>query len=1710
MAVFSYTGNNNSLSSGELEERGVFSYNTSSIIFFESEDYGLIGEFVSYYDDFGLITDSITSEKQIFNYGSITILRQNIPFGKLSISTEFADVSLARRSVGGLSFLVSGKAKILVLPIHIGSGRIRADGSAGQSRLAHQIGTGKLFGFSSSTYTISNAPSESKNRTIVFSGGAFHAFSRGNYSATGQFSTFTGAGFSRIIITKAETNIFRFTGSAVEKNTESYVGSGSLFGFVGHAERVTYDYNESSVVRPEGIDYGFISDTPTNITNSNIIFDYQNEPISTYANEIVSQFGIDNLEDDYGIIIEDPNPQKPWNKVNYGFITDNDTRLPFGGLKLASLTTVVQSPSIFGSAEISVSGVVRIFVLPIHVGSGVFNISGNSEPKAALSHIGSGRIFGFTGSAESLGANPPESTELFKINGSANQAFAPAPHIGSGQFSAFTGSAYSRIIITKAETNLFAFSGSAIEKNAESYVGSGSLFGFVGHAERVTYDYNESSVVNIDSLDYGFISDTPTNITNSNIIFDYQNEPISTYANEIVSQFGIDNLEDDYGIIIEDPNPQKPWNKVNYGFITEIDNRFPFGKLKLESSTQVVQSPSIFGTPTLELTGTARIFVLPIHIGSGNIVFGGDAGISAALSHIGSGRIFGFTGSAESLGANPPESTELFKINGSANQAFAPAPHIGSGQFSAFTGAAEARAIIPSATGLFKFIGAASEKNTESYVGSGSLFGFVGHAEKVTYDYNESSVVNLESLDYGFITETPINISGSNSIFDYQNEPISTYANEIVSQFGIDNLDDYGYITQPTNYGQQKRNYGYITDVENRFPFGRFRFSDDTAAIKASLSHIGSGRIFAFTGSSETILSAQETTGLFKFLGTSQIKASLSHVGSGSIFAIIGGQESITQESHIGSGKLIISGALVERNTESYAGSGKVTVSSTLISEYRSFGYNGTGNLQISRISSATIGFGLVHVGSGSIFAIVGGQESITQEPHIGSGKITISGAAVERNTESYAGSGHIFAFTGASETKSNAQSTTGLFKFFGSSPQSITPAPHIGSGRIFAFTGSAESTSSTFTATGLFKFTGAAVERNTESYAGSGHIFTFASATVISSNAQSTTGLFKFFGSAIETNTESYVGSGRIFGFTGGSESKAIVPSATGLFKFTGAAVERNTESYAGSGSLFAFTGSTVVFAGAGLVEGPLFKINGSATFKFAPSEVGQGIFNLRQKVSGLDVLDKQRYISGIERKTVVPKIDGALFRATGVVTLFFIYGEVGSGTIKLAGNARTQTKPVHVGQGQLSINGSAETPRTRPYIGTGSLFGFNSATNSTVSRPPISGTLFRFTGAVVEKNTEAYVGSTSTKLSGSANIIARLKHIGSGKTTIFGSAIEKNTESYVGSGRIFGFTGGSESIGRKLPEFKTLFKFIGAASEKNTESYVGSGSLFGFVSKTESTSSAETKTTLFKFSGSAVESNTESYIGSGLVRFRTKDSILDINGKVIFVSAQESFVVVPPTKTSLFKFGGAAKTERNTNWTSTGTLFGFGGGAERVSFTPAISTTLFDFVGNAQERKSKSYTGSGTIFAFTGASESAAVVSTTGGLFRITGSAKESVLPATYVGSGSLFGFVSKTESVTFSPPTTNLFKFTGSAVEKNTEAYLGTGRIFGFQSAGIARVVPYDRTQILFRLSGASKERFEHAGYVGITQVQFNGISTNRYVEFDSPKPIRIYII
>jgi hypothetical protein len=1435
----------------------VFTYDSSAEIIVSSEDYGLISEAQSYDEDFGLITASATI---IEDNGLITLTESARPYGLFKINNKFADSRLIRTSVGGLEFLLHGKAKIFVLPKHIGSGYLKPDGYVLESRVGNNVGSGSLFGFISSTETKTNA--QLGRELFRLSGFAQEVFSLGNIDGSGSLFGISGATYSRVIITKPEQSLFGFAGKSTNRRVANIVGSGSLFAISGVAERVTWDYNESSVVRPEGIDFGLVSE-PT--VDSSISL-FANEPISNYANEIVSEFGLFPNREDYGLITSALDPGKPQNKVDYGFIIDNDTRLPFGELNLHSSTNIAFTPNFRGSASLYAFGTAKIFVLPKHKGEGEFTIAGSAGLIISLSHIGSGSLFAFTGSAESK-TTAEDSKGLFEFTGSSENSRVSS-NIGSGSIRKLGGSAEVVTIGEKTRERLFKLDGTAITAVQYHYTSDGgSLFTLSGSGERVTWDYNESSIVNLYSTDYGFVSESPVNYTPPQTIADYANVPISTYANEIASEFGAYPFEDDYGLIAD--TNLLPQQKDNYGLITDVENRFPFGKIRIGG-----------GSPLVNIDIK--------YISSGQFNIEGTAPEN---------RIFGYTGGYQ-------ENTG-FRLTGTPN-------------------------VIISL----------------SHVGSGTLFSFVGGEESVT----------------------PVIPPGS----------------------------------------------------------GTLKVSGE-AILRASLIHVGSGSLFAFTGASEAISNADSTKGLFKFFGSSS--------------------ESTTPAPHIG---------------------------------------------------------------SGSLFAFTGASESKTATL-VQTGLFKFTGAAVEKNTESYVGSGTLFAFTGAAESITSSEATTGLFKFLGSAIEKNTES-YVGSGSLFAFIGSSESiTPGPEITSGLFKFTGAAVEKNTESYVGSGSLFSFGSSTLTFTSAEPIPGvLFKFTGSAVEKNAESYVGSGALFAFQGVAESTAVVTSASGLFRFTGAAVEKNTESYVGTGRIFSVGGHGVAYTASEKSPGVLFKFGSSSAIGFSLSEIGSGTYNLRRKVSGLDALEKQRYISAFESTTSIPPTTGALLRASGEVRLFFTYFDSGSGRFNINGSARVQTRPIHYGEGSFNIDGAANTARTRPYIGSGSLFGFISSASSTKSVPPQKTILFRFAGGAVEKNTEAFSGSAEINTSGKVFSTFSLRHIGSGTKTIFGNGIEKNTESYVGSGALFGFSGGSESVGRKLPEFKTLFRFTGAAVEKNAESHVGSGSLFAFVSKTESTSSAETKTVLFKVTGSAIEKNTESYVGSATLRFGPSKAILDENNKVIFVSATESKTSVPPIKPSTFSFHGVAKTEQNRNFNGGGTLFGFSGGAERVAFVPGISTVLFDFIGTAAERKSKSFYGSGTIFAFTGSAESTAVVSTASGLFKVTGSAKVASTPAPHIGSGSLFAFVSKTESITFSPPATTLFRFQGGAEESFTRTTIGTGRIFAFQGSTTARTVPYDTTKVLFRMFGILKESFNTGGYTGSAETYFVGTSDDRYVEYESPKPTRIYVV
>lgn len=1919
MTVFSYTGTSRTVSSGDLEERGLFSYNQSSVVSFESEDYGLINEFVSYYDDFGSINDEITSNEQIFNYGSITRVLAERPFGRLKITREFADLILTRVSVGGLEMLAFGEAIVQILPIHFGKGQYQISGTAIQNQSPLQAGSGTLFGLGGSANAFGPSPSDKTGVRITLSGGASHAFSRGNYEAEGILFGFNSASIGRIIIVTPDPELFKVTGSAVEKHVENYVGTGRLRTPVGDAivsastvddQRVVYSYNTSSVVKPASIDYGFITQPPVNIDGSNVLFDYQDELISTYANEIVSEFG-DPIPDNYGFVGDEIANGFPDRKLNYGLITENETILPFGLFDLQSATTIGYAPSYNASGHFFVRGEAKIFVLPIHIGGGEFTITDSAGIVASLSHKTSGTFSAFTGAAEATVRLVAQQTDI-TIEGSATERITPAPHIGSGSAFGFTGAGFSRVAIVKPDPTLFKFHGSAVEKNTENYVGRGSLFGYIGDAEvnattddqRVVYSYNSSSVVRPIGEDYGFITQNATNIDNSNVLYDYLDEEIGTYANEIVSQFGEPSL-DDYGLITLPISFPQPSNQENYGFITDNDTRLPFGLFDINSDTLVKVGPSYVGSGHFFVRGEARIFVLPIHIGGGEFTIADSAEIVASLSHFGSGQFSAFTGAAEST-AVLGESKGLFAVQGGADEVFVPATHVGSGQFSAFTGAGVVRvAIVKPEPVLFQFLGGAVEKHVENYVGSGSLFGYIGEADvnatvddqRVVYSYNTSSRVTIDSHDYGYVRENATNIDNSNVIFDYLDEQISTYANEIVSQFGEPSLDDYGFITAPVSFPQpsNKINYGLITETDNIFPFGLFRFDSQTGIVNspaipgdlqikvfgegqvqilprhigtgeftitgaadpvASLSHVGSGVFSAFTGAAETVALVQgtrgdinfegqaaeaftpaphigsgtlfafegsansysarpESDGLFKFHGSAAISKVAIQVGSGSLFGYIGNADvdavfadervvySYNDSSRVGlesedygfinelpanteldatiadyanvpistyaneiasefgrvpndygfvqlptnfaqqredyglisdnETRLPFGGIKFSTKeddsaliliTANFTGSGRATIASGA-GDVRIFGYAGSGGLQVGTRGpgdTAQVRFSLRVVKTGgTLFGIIGGTESQTPAPVVGGGTLfRFNGSATERHTESYVGDGTFR--LGLSSPGVIGDGSRGITTFhlghigsgtvadLNGTAQTPRARDFVGSGSLFAFTGAAESSTKVEEKTSLFKFTGTAQTPRARDFVGTGSLFTFVSKTETTSTAEFSTGLFKVTGNAVLRATNSYVGTGLFSAFTGAAEVFSATPPISGLFRVGGSAAEAIVPApEIGSGSLFTFVSKTETFSAAEKPPGTLFKTGGAAAIGFSLTEIGGGTFNLRRKKLGLDAAEKPRYISGIERKTFSTATEGGLFRVAGEVKLFFTYFDTGGGELTLAGQARTQTRPIHVGFGKLTLAGRAETPRTREYIGSGSAFGFIGGVTVAASRPPVTGTLFRFQGAGVEKNTEAYNGSTEIKTTGKAFLNFSLGHIGSGHFLAQGSGAEARVRTYEGSGTLFGISGTTESRLLDTIDKTTLFRFAGAGTQRSTRQQIGSGGLFAFVSKTEIRVASPESDGLFKISGTAGERSTNKYDGTGTLKFNTKDTFTDVNGKTLFVSAEERTTSIPPTTGTVFSFKGVAKTDPVRNYPGRGALFGFGGGAERVAFVPK-ATALFDFVGTAGEKRTAAHTGSGSLFTFVSKTESTVINSAASGVFRFVGSADVSRSPAPHVGSGSLFAFVSKTETVTFSPPSDNLFLIRGSAEVSKTNAFDGSGSVFTFVSTTTARVVPYQTQQGLFRLIGLSKESFVRTGYIGASTTRANGASTDSYIEFRAPKPTRIYII
>tara|TARA_R100000030_G_scaffold26874_1_gene19533 strand:- start:32793 stop:38690 length:5898 start_codon:yes stop_codon:yes gene_type:complete len=1751
------------------------------------------------------------------------------PYGRLKIVTEFANERLARTSVGGFGFLLHGDTRIFVLPIHVGSGYLRPVGRVVDRRTARQLGSGSFSAFIGSAEVRSNA--EESRGLFRISGSATDKHLE-NYVGVGKLKFAptnrqqpgfpdSSAEVKFSPATRPAQGLFPIRGEA-NVNVQYHQTVEGILPIVSgsaQADRVAYDYNESSVVNVETIDYGLVTD----VTADQKISDYANVQISTLANEVVANFGEHPNSENYGSISLDPEQSintVGYNHIDYGSIADDENRFPFGKFQFED-----EGDPRFESARIGIrvrpvtpgptfrlAGEAGVFTLPIHFGEGFTRLGGTATTRIRAVYYGSGTFSKFGGSAESTGV-AERRTVLFNVKGDAH-AVVRFVYIGSGTLFSIVSKSESTAIVEKSSA-LFKFTGAGVEKNTEAYSGKGSLFGFVSsseskvvqstssglfkftgsgvekntenyvgqgslfavvsktestvvqstaqalfrftgaitnehvryhqfgtgslfglsstsYAEKVAYDYNEDSIVNVEHENYGFITDA----TADQKISDYANEQISTYANEVVFNFGQHPNSEDFGHISIDPEQSihtHGYNHVDYGFINTT-NRFPFGGFTFDdgsvtSATSKFQVRLPVQGPVFQVKGAADVYVLPVHIGGGVTRLGGNARIRIRAVYYGSGTAFSFVSGAEVTCSVPPTEAPLLDFNGTARERFGKGNYDGTGTFSAFTGAAESTVINSAASGLFKFVGTATEKNTENYVGNGSLFGFVTKTESTVIN---SAASGLFKFLGGAVEKNTENYVGSGTLFGFDS---STEATEVTSKadglfkisgaatdiqvvfshrgsgslFGIVGhaeavtfdynchssivnigADNYGFITESisdqtiSDYANEQIST-YANEVVSDFgidqrteSFGHISIDPEQSINTHGYNHENYGLI-------------TEPEGGNKFpcvhihIGGERLTESRArgYAGSGTFSAFIGAAEVVAQtDDTFGLFKVHGSAGVVA--SLSHVGSGEINIGDSGIDKFVKVQFSPpttgvlfkfSGGLDVSGVKErpSDLKATFVEVGHAKL-RIAGDAFTTFHLGHIGSGQFDINGNAIEKHTEAYLGSGSLFAFTGGAESL-----TVDL-------PEFAT----------------------------LFRFAGNGIEKNTENYVGRGALFGFVSKTESTTSAEQPKVLFNIEGASVNKILFHYPGSGTFSKFGGAAEARAVVKKAGGLFTFSGNAPESITPApEIGSGSLFTFVGKTEAFAASDDFAPPLFKIGGDAIIGFSLGIIGRGGLDVLQKVTKLDVEGKNRFVGAQERRAVNNPAS-VLFSIDGNVKIFFVFQEVGGGFTRIGGEAFTEVTPRHTGRGKTSLHGDVTMSASLSHIGSGTIFGFiGGAESRAIDLPPQKG-LLRFAGT----SSEAFqrgpeIGTASLQIK-SSDVFVRFKlsHISDGsRIHVDGDGAEARVRLYEGSGTLFGFSGATESRTIDLPpQIPTLFEFSGNSGERETNAHQGTGSLFGFDSATEVRTVSPELSGLFKVQGTGAEAKTKVFTGSGTFDLNTKTDGLDVSGKQVYISAPERTTVNPPEETQVFSFNGAAVAKELRSHAGKGSLFGFTGAAESRAVAPD-STGLFKVQGSGEESRSRIYSGTGRVFGFTGGAEATAVTENVpGSLFKFTGTVTVIFERAPFIGSGTLFGFSGATETTAVAPPVATLFEFNGSGAESRTRTYQGSGTLVAFKSATISRRVPYNATQGLFKLAGALKESFVPSGYVGTTGVQFIGASADRRIEFESPKPTQIYIV
>ena len=1708
--TFDYVGSGTLFGLSSLDEAVTWDYNNSSIDYFTYEDFGSVAEspidsitiqsvanqtIESLKDerildlvnpgsgsgsflDFGkILTDGSQAPSTVgLDWGEILTNQTDYPFGLFPIFGE-ADIKFTPNFVGsgGLFAFVSGRgrtkprwiayvqigisgaAKTNFSLLHIGSGSLFNLNNADDSRAYVYDGSGALYAFSGAAEAFGANPPED-TAILPLQGAAGVAFAP-NWISEGTV--------------KAE-------GTAVERQTDSWNGSGTLFNFETGGEKVTYHYSSESNVLFTPLDYGSVASTPI---DSITIQSIANDTIQSLANEriidLVVSGSVSGSFFDYGFILEGGQDAPETVTDDYEFITETISRYAMGDLLFNGSADVRRFFSYVGKGDLFAFIEGRGRTKPRWIANVNIEVRGKGEDAVSRTYIGKGNLFNFE-TAEEKRTFRYEGQGTLSTSGESSIAFERAPYIGNVLFDV-SGDTRIAFVPNFNGSGVATIDVEHVERTTFSEVGSGILFDMGNLVERRTYHYSSSSDAIFTPLDYGSVASSPID---SITIQSIANDTIESRKNQriidLVASGSTSGSYFDYGSVTDFAATVTD----DYEFITETVTRYAMGGPQVNGAAHVAFRPVHVGSGVIsidintivkvnprwtanifiDVTGTAREIFAKTFKGSGIIPLPVSTTDARSFAYEGKGELFAINGGEEAFTFDYPKPDHDLVIRGEAGVAYVPNWN---------------------GSGTATITGQVVERVAYDQPGTGFLFNFSNAVNRRTYHYNSSSIDLLNRISYGSVASPVIDSwvianHATKVIEDYKDD----FLTDLVESAGGDYFD-YGFLELPNVAGLPNLNapdatedYQFIRDPEldaSRYPFGvLFRHFESEVIIGISLRHI-----------------AVNTEPTVKIGGKVFVKLPNKHSASGGLFSVkgIAATERVSFSPDNLTGLFDFVGFAATRRIPNFNGGGTITLDGTAQSAVAFAGFQ-ENTIKLS--GTAAVKYTPSYTGTGVISTLSGAAEAVTASPDDLFGLFDFVGIAGERATAAHAGSGSLFALSGAAESRTAVEEKEGNIILSGTVAVRYVPN-YNGSGRIASLAGAAESfTANPLEREFLYSISGIATFRSTVALSGFGVLsVSGTSEPEILTFAEQPFGTTTIFGQGSERFVPNYRGSGRIAALSGAAES------------FTANPLERDM--------LFSMGGlATQRFTAAPPVEGTEVKVQGdipAPLLTFAEEASGDIFVSGLGEYVHVDVYGGfgTLFSGGFTSESVTFKIPPTreadiLFRGEAVERVAFNPPEetahivlTGEGVVPL----RTFSEQPF---GVIPVSGVAIEKNTEAYVGTGVIFS-NGFTGESVSRklPEFTAHL-NLAGLATERAAyrEIFFGSLFKFRGSSTEILAFAESRGT-LGRISGIAATTRARDFVGDGNIATLSGAAEAVTFNPLERDLLFSIEGIAASRYSRTWVGSGQIkvypeaadIRFVPNwnvegvipvsgvaDESVARDEiVQVNIGTFSGAA-EAVTFNPLErdmlfsiEGRAAYRTTVSEVKLADARIFAEDNNGTTAKVHVGSGTATLSGAGRIVITLSFVGEGRISTLSGAAEAVTFNPLERDLLFSATGFASLRSTRSYVGTGNLYAIGGAAQTRTFAPPADGLYDIAGEARV-VITLSHVGEGNLFSIVAGREAVAYDYVGEQaLFTLSGAGEERTTTFEIGEGSIFSIGGAA-ERVAYVPSLQADVNFSGLAK--------------------------------------